>query len=69
MENEIAQENEMKLVSLFVSGKFPDKAAAENAGQLFSIEVEQNITANDLHLICETVARALGVENGIELVF
>jgi len=69
MEHEMVQETEMKLVSMFARGKLSDKAAAENAGQLFSIKIEETVTANDLHLICDTVAQTLGLKDGIELVF
>lgn len=69
MEHEMVQETEMKVVSMFAREKFADKAAAENAGQLFSIEIEGSVTANDLHLICDTVAQTLGLKDGIELVF
>ncbi|EIC1587268.1 hypothetical protein K9692_004719 [Escherichia coli] len=42
---------------------------AENAGELFSVDIEYPMTLNDLTLLCEAVATALGVPGGVKYQF
>ncbi|EIL62614.1 hypothetical protein EC5411_17411, partial [Escherichia coli 541-1] len=40
-----------------------------NAGALYSVDIEYPMTLNDLSLLCESVAKAVGVPNGVKYQF
>lgn len=59
---------EISTVAIF-SARYKNIEEAENAGALFSVDIEYPMTLNDLSLLCESVAKAVGVPNGVKYQF
>nr|WBW57724.1 hypothetical protein DFIBIBGI_00232 [Escherichia coli] len=58
-----------KIIRGFISAQYKNIEEAENAGALYSVDIEYPMTLNDLSLLCESVAKAVGVPNGVKYQF
>lgn len=56
---------EISTIAIF-SAQYKNIEEAENAGALYSVDIEYPMTLNDLSLLCESVAKAVGVPNGVK---
>lgn len=59
MQNQNTPAQEKHTVYLF-NAEHADKTAAKQAGKLFTLDIEHPMTLNDLSLLCESVADAVG---------
>ncbi|ENR9964048.1 hypothetical protein ACEXTD_003033 [Salmonella enterica] len=59
---------EISTVAIF-SAQYKNIEEAENAGALYSVDIEYPMTLNDLSLLCESVAKAVGVPDGVKYQF
>ncbi|HCM9383570.1 MULTISPECIES: hypothetical protein [Enterobacter] len=65
MQNQNTPAQEKHTVYLF-NAEHADKTAAKQAGKLFTLDIEHPMTLNDLSLLCESVADAVGAPGGIK---
>ena len=59
---------EISTIAIF-SAQYKNIEEAENAGALYSVDIEYPMTLNDLSLLCGSVAKAVGVPNGVKYQF
>ena len=65
MQNQNTPAQEKHTVYLF-NAEHADKTAAKQVGKLFTLDIEHPMTLNDLSLLCESVADAVGAPGGIK---
>lgn len=59
---------EISTIAIF-SSRYEKLEEAADAGELYSVDVEYPMTFNDLSLLCESVAKAVGVPGGVKYGF
>ncbi len=59
---------ESQIVAIF-SSRHDNLEDAANAGELYSVDIEYNMTLNDLSRLCEAIASAVGVPGGVKYGF
>ncbi|WP_435575875.1 hypothetical protein [Enterobacter hormaechei] len=55
--------HEIQTIAIF-SAQYKNIEDAENAGALYSVDIEYPMTLNDLSRLCDSIAEAVGVPGG-----
>ncbi|WP_241363795.1 hypothetical protein [Klebsiella pneumoniae] len=60
--------HEIQTIAIF-SAQYKNIEDAENAGALYSVDIEYPMTLNDLSRLCDSIAEAVGVPGGVKYQF
>lgn len=60
--------HEIQIIAFF-SAQYKNIEDAENAGALYSVDIEYPMTLNDLSRLCDSIAEAVGVPGGVKYQF
>ena len=60
--------HEIQTIAIF-SAQYKNIEDAENAGALYSVDIEYPMTLNDLSRLCDYIAEAVGVPGGVKYQF
>ncbi len=58
----------MHTITIF-NTRFSNRAEAEDAGELYSVDVESNVSVNDVCTISDAVVNVLKANNGVKCQF
>ncbi|MGN3867043.1 hypothetical protein [Salmonella enterica] len=60
--------HEIQTIAIF-SAQYKNIEDAENAGALYSVDIEYPMTLNDLSRLCDSIAEAVGVPGDVKYQF